>query len=537
MTEEIPQNPPAPVASYRVEQAVAVLTIDSPPVNALGHRVRLAIAEGVERALADGGVQALVLVCAGRTFFAGADVSELGKPILPPLLGDIIALFEASPKPVVAAMHGTALGGGFELALAAHFRVAVAAAAVGLPEVALGLLPGAGGTQRVPRLVGVRAAVEMIGLGRQVKAPEALELGLIDAIVADDALVEGAVAFARAQVAAGARLRRLRDLPTDMGGQEAQAVFAAFRAAHPDLFIGFKAAEGVLQAIEAAATLPFDAGLARERALSQALTASPESAAQRHLFFAARAAARLPGSEKLRAAPAEAVAVIGPWAGAAGLRAAGVAVADAVLPGRPALLGTGARPEAAEGASCLIHTEGAATLPADAIGLMLHAGVAEIVVGQEASPATAVTAMALAQQAGWPAIYVRPAPGLVVARLAGRLQAAMAALAQQGIRPADIAASGRAFGFAAALLPAAEGAGTASAQIEQALVWPVLAEAWALIDEGVALRAADVDFAMVRAGLWPAWKGGPAYMAAEIGRAALAPWRATDAAPATGVDA
>ncbi|HZV09817.1 MAG TPA: enoyl-CoA hydratase/isomerase family protein, partial [Novosphingobium sp.] len=263
MTEEIPQNPPAPVASYRVEQAVAVLTIDSPPVNALGHRVRLAIAEGVERALADGGVQALVLVCAGRTFFAGADVSELGKPILPPLLGDIIALFEASPKPVVAAMHGTALGGGFELALAAHFRVAVAAAAVGLPEVALGLLPGAGGTQRVPRLVGVRAAVEMIGLGRQVKAPEALELGLIDAIVADDALVEGAVAFARAQVAAGARLRRLRDLPTDMGGQEAQAVFAAFRAAHPDLFIGFKAAEGVLQAIEAAATLPFDAGLAR----------------------------------------------------------------------------------------------------------------------------------------------------------------------------------------------------------------------------------------------------------------------------------
>jgi 3-hydroxyacyl-CoA dehydrogenase len=182
------------VWSYRVEAGVAVLTIDAPPVNALSHKVRIALSEGVARALADASAGALVIICAGRTFFAGADVSEIGKPIQPPLLGDVMALFEASAKPIVSAMHGTALGGGLELALAGHYRVAVPSAVVGLPEVALGLLPGAGGTQRVPRLIGVAAAIDMIGLGRHVKAPEACALGLIDQLVPEGELEAGAVA-------------------------------------------------------------------------------------------------------------------------------------------------------------------------------------------------------------------------------------------------------------------------------------------------------------------------------------------------------
>jgi len=492
---------------YRVEGGVAVLTIDSPPVNALGHKVRIALCDGVARALADDSAAALVLICAGRTFFAGADVTEIGKPILPPLLADVMAQFEASTKPIVSAMHGTGLGGGLELALAGHYRVAVPSAVVGLPEVALGLLPGAGGTQRVPRLIGVAAAIEMIGLGRHVKAPEALDLGLIDALVPEGELEASAIAFAQKIVRDRAPLRRLRDLTTDIGLDEARAVFEHFRAAHPELFIGVKAAAGVFEAIEAAVALPFDEGLERERAISRRLVASPESAAQRYLFFAERTAAKFPGAEKEK--PRAGVVEI--------VEAAGDRVAYGA-----ALATSGAEVVVATRFVEAFDELAAATGRADAlVGMVVTGGIAEIVVGAKTAPAAALAAAAAARKSGYATIFVSSGPGLVVGRLEAALAVSVAALQGEGVAPSDIAATGRAFGFRDALLPVADGG--ASEAIEERLLRPILAEAQAIVAEGVAKRASDVDFAMVRAGLWPLWRGGPAFMAERVEASPAAP--------------
>ncbi|HEY8352956.1 MAG TPA: enoyl-CoA hydratase-related protein, partial [Sphingomonadales bacterium] len=300
------------IASWRREGAVAVLKIDSPPVNALSHAVRIALHEGVTRAAEDDAVKALVILCGGRTFFAGADITEFGKPIQPPLLKNIMAVIEASTKPVIAAMHGNALGGGLEVALACHYRVALASTRIGLPESALGLLPGAGGTQRVPRLIGVEKAVEMIVFGEPYPAPRARELGLIDAVIAGDDLEAGAIAYALELVDGNAPLRRVRDQAPDLDRDAARALFARFRADHPKLFRNLRAPENILRAIEAAVILPFDEGIAREAELSRELVASPESAAQRHIFFAERAAAKLPAKVAEDAVPTiAAVRIVG----------------------------------------------------------------------------------------------------------------------------------------------------------------------------------------------------------------------------------
>ncbi|MGE4430946.1 MAG: enoyl-CoA hydratase-related protein [Sphingobium sp.] len=500
---------PTDISSYRVDAGIAVLRIDSPPVNALSHKVRIALRDGVTRALDDPAAQALVLVCGGRTFFAGADVTELGKPIEPPLLGDVMATFESSSKPIVSAMHGTALGGGLELALAGHYRVAVPSAVVGLPEVALGLLPGAGGTQRVPRLIGVAAAVEMIGLGKPVKADKALDTGLIDAIVPEGELEAGAIAFARKLIATGAPLRRLRDLAPDMSLDEARPIFDRFRADNPDLFIGLKAADGVLRAIEAAIALPFDQGMAREREIARALTAGPESAAQRHLFFAERAAAKLPGAEKEKAAEGSVAIITDTGDRAAYGEALSRAEADADI-----IIATRFLDDLDSLAAPL-------TRPEALVGLREAEGVAEIIVGARTSPAVALRAMAMARKDGKAAIFVTPAPGGVIGRLANRLDAAIADLIASGTDPRDIAATGRSFGFRASLLPdggRADGdEGAPNPLIERQLVYPLLAEALALREEEVVKRGSDIDFAMVRAGRWPIWQGGPSFMAERVG--------------------
>src|SRR5262249_29338560 len=189
---------------------IAVVTVDNPPVNALKHEVRAGLAEALRQVRDDGAVKAVVISCAGRTFFAGADITEFGRPPQAPSLHHVIAAIEAIPKPVIAALHGTALGGGFELALACHFRVAVATARVGLPEVKLGLLPGAGGTQRLPRLVGPEKSLKMIVTGDPIQAGEALADGVIDDVVEGD-LTPGAVAFPRRVAAEGRPLRLVRD--------------------------------------------------------------------------------------------------------------------------------------------------------------------------------------------------------------------------------------------------------------------------------------------------------------------------------------
>jgi 3-hydroxyacyl-CoA dehydrogenase len=283
------------LASCAVRDGIAIVTLDNPPVNAFSAALRASVKAQLEEAVADPRVQAIVLICAGRTFVAGADISEFGKPAQSPGFPEVFDAIEFAPKPVVAAIHGTALGGGFELALVCHYRVAASSAKVGLPEVSLGILPGAGGTQRLPRVVGAQTALEIMTSGRQVRAAEALELGLVDKVVADDALVQSAVTFAQEIVANGAACPRIRDRTERIVADRAKPdLFEEFRRANVRRFRGFKAPEGIIKAVEAAVTLPFDEGLTREQALFQELVKSTESAAQRHLFFAERGTAHVP---------------------------------------------------------------------------------------------------------------------------------------------------------------------------------------------------------------------------------------------------
>jgi 3-hydroxyacyl-CoA dehydrogenase len=273
---------------------VAVLTVDNPPVNALSQHVRKGLHDGIKQATADGAVQAIVIACAGRTFIAGADITEFGKPPAEPSLHSVLDLIEGSPKPVVAAIHGTALGGGLEVTLACHYRVGVKAARFGLPEVKLGILPGAGGTQRLPRVVGVEKGLSMMVSGDPIGADEALKAGLIDEIVDGDLTAAG-VAFAEKVLEERRPLRKIRDLDDKLAAVRGKPeVFANFRKSIARQTRGFRAPENIVRAVEAAVSLPFEQGLKRERELFAELLSSPESKAQRYFFFAEREAAKIP---------------------------------------------------------------------------------------------------------------------------------------------------------------------------------------------------------------------------------------------------
>lgn len=283
------------VSRLEIDGDVALVIINSPPVNALSATVRQGIAAGLERALADPGVAAVILMCGGRTFFAGADITEFGKPPVAPGIRDLQAMIEGAAKPVIAAIHGTALGGGLEVALAAHYRVATHTAKCGLPEVNLGLLPGAGGTQRLPRLVGVEAALEMVTSGQHIPALKAQQLGLLDALTPVDDLRIGALVFARMVVAENKPLPLVRNMDGKIAAcREKPEIFAAFRKANERKFRGFQAPEYNIRCIEAAVNLPFDEGIREERRLFEELLAGPQSAAQRYAFFAERQVAKVP---------------------------------------------------------------------------------------------------------------------------------------------------------------------------------------------------------------------------------------------------
>ena len=273
---------------------VAVLTVNNPPVNALSQHVRQGLRDGVKQAVADAGVGAIVITCAGRTFIAGADITEFGKPPKAPGLHEVLEQIEGCPKPVVAAIHGTALGGGLEVTLACHYRIGAKAARFGLPEVKLGLLPGAGGTQRLPRVVGVEKALAMIVSGDPIGAADALKHGLIDEIVEGDLTAAG-VAFAEKVLAEKRPLRKIRDLDDKLAAVRGKPeVFVEFRRSVARQTRGFRAPESCVKAVEAAVSLPFAEGLKRERELFLELMASPESKAQRYFFFAEREAAKIP---------------------------------------------------------------------------------------------------------------------------------------------------------------------------------------------------------------------------------------------------
>ena len=273
---------------------VAVLSVNNPPVNALSQHVRQGLDEGLKKAIADPAVSAIVITCAGRTFIAGADITEFGKPPSPPSLHTVLDVIERSGKPVIAAIHGTALGGGLEVTLACHYRVGVKDARFGLPEVKLGLLPGAGGTQRLPRVVGVEKALSMMVSGDPIRADEALKHGLLDEIVAGDLTAAG-VAFAEKVLNENRPLKKIRDLDDKLAVVRGKPdVFAHFRKSVARQTRGFRAPENIIKAVEAAVGLPFDQGIARERELFSELLTSPESKAQRYFFFAEREAAKIP---------------------------------------------------------------------------------------------------------------------------------------------------------------------------------------------------------------------------------------------------
>ena len=279
------------VVSYELVDNIAVISVNSPPVNALSQAVREGILDAVTTAQGDAS-EAIILHCEGRTFIAGADIKEFGKPPQEPGLPSILSAIENSSKPVIAAIHGTALGGGFEVALACHYRCAIASAKVGLPEVKLGLLPGAGGTQRVPRIAGVKAALELITSGNPVDAPKAKDMGLVDEIIAADDLKAGAIEYAKGLIESGAPLKRIRDITIDPATVE-PGFFDAARKRLARRARGQIAQDKIVSCLEAAVNLPMDEGLQRERELFRELVTSPESAAMRHIFFAERLAAKI----------------------------------------------------------------------------------------------------------------------------------------------------------------------------------------------------------------------------------------------------
>src|SRR5215472_8812815 len=245
--------------------------------------------------MADAGAKAIVIICEGRTFIAGADITEFGGPQRGASLYDVQGAIENAKKPVIAAIHGTALGGGLEVALTCHYRVAVPSARCGLPEVNLGLLPGAGGTQRLPRIAGVQKALEMMTSGQHVPAKECLAMGLVDELVEEGKLREGAVAYAHKVAAEGRPLKRVRDLSDKLEAAKGRSeIFADFRSANARRFRGFLAPEYNIRCVEAAVNQSFEDGLATERKLFGELMAGSQSAAQRYAFFAERQAAKVP---------------------------------------------------------------------------------------------------------------------------------------------------------------------------------------------------------------------------------------------------
>ncbi|MET0652554.1 MAG: 3-hydroxyacyl-CoA dehydrogenase NAD-binding domain-containing protein [Hyphomicrobiaceae bacterium] len=303
MATQVKDAPPNPVRLER-DGAVAVIVIDNPPVNAGSLDVRRGLLEAIRTAAADSAIDAAVIIGAGSTFVAGSDIREFGQPLDEPQLPAVIAAIEACPKPVVAAIHGASLGGGFELALGCDARVCAPGSLVGLPEVTLGMIPGAGGTQRLPRLVGIAAAIEIVCSGRRVPAEEALRLGIVDKLIEGD-LRSGAVMYARAR---GGRKRRLSEapVPADTHDSVEKVASAALKAGR-----GRPHVAEAIDAVKSASRLPFAEALAIEREVFQRLRSGNEAAALRHLFFAEREASKVPGLADVAPRSIKRIAVVG----------------------------------------------------------------------------------------------------------------------------------------------------------------------------------------------------------------------------------
>ena len=301
------------VIDLKADGNIAVISVNSPPVNALSQNVREGLQEAVTKALADPKVEAIVVRCDGRTFIAGADIREFGRPRKPPGLKDFQALMDGAKKPIVAAVHGTALGGGLEFAMMCHYRIAVPSARCGLPEVNIGILPGGGGTQALPRIVGAEKALEMMTTGRHVPAKEAHALGVFDELAEEGKLDEAAIAYAKKLVAEKKPIKRVRDLTDKIeAARKNPDLVANFRKANARKLRNMNAPQNIIKCVEAAIALPFDEGLKRETELSQELHGGPQAPAMRHSFFAEREAAKIPDvPDDTPVIPVNSVGIIG----------------------------------------------------------------------------------------------------------------------------------------------------------------------------------------------------------------------------------
>lgn len=547
------------VVRYARDGRTGVITVDFPPVNALSVAVRAGLIEALEAGLADADAKVLVLTTAGRTFIAGADIREFGKPPQPPVLGDVIARFEASPKPVVAALHGTALGGGLELALGCAFRVALPGTRLGLPEVKLGLLPGAGGTQRLPRLAGVPKALEMITSGDPVDAATALENGIIDAVTDAPTALEAGLRFAHQVLAEQRPLRPVRDRDERITGTD-PALFAAVRETlgtrARNLFSPFRCVD----AVEAACTLPFAEGLKRERALFLECMESPQRAGLIHAFFGEREVAKVPGVPAgTPTRPVRRVAVIGaPDHGiaeafskagipvtrldTAGLdtadNAQAMAEADLIVEAMAgdmavkreifARLDAVCHPGAilATGTTAVdINTIATATRrPQAVIGLDIPGPapavrLLEVVRTAHTAGDVLATVLAVAKRLGKVAVTGN---GFVGPAMLRRLERTAMDLVDDGASPQRVKAVLTGFGFSVGLPPLAgldamgEERG-ATPPTEQAILNRCLSalvnEGGRLLEAGVAARPLDIDMIWVHGYGFPAYRGGPMFWA------------------------
>jgi 3-hydroxyacyl-CoA dehydrogenase len=490
------------VVSIDRDGEIAIVTVDNPPVNALGQALRQGLWEAVATLDADATVRAVVLICAGRTFIAGADVTEFGKPPVPPNLPDLVDRIEGAVKPWVAAIHGAALGGGFEVAMGCRFRVALDAASVGLPEVGLGIVPGASGTVRTPRLAGVAAAVEMVTSGRPVKAAKAMDLGLIDTIVTGD-LRAGAVGFARAALEA--------PLPLPVSARSVTSPDATWwedqRTAIAACAGGAVASLRALDCLRVAAEQPFADALAHERATFLKLRGSEQAAALRHVFFAERAAPRPTHLAGVKSLPMDSVALVD---GTADLLAV---MRDADLPG------VQMNPDDAALAGCDLVILGDSSTglgrrcrsdavlammdfaplglpnPARCVGLHLIGGAMEILPTPETAPETLATVFALARSLG--KLPVQTGGGSIGQRLLNRFRVEAVALHSQG-HSVDATSSGVAGAMA-------------EPEVAARLTRAMADEGHAILAEGIALSAVDIDLIAIHGLGYPRWRGGPMF--------------------------
>jgi 3-hydroxyacyl-CoA dehydrogenase len=515
------------VVDLSIEAAVAVITLNSPPVNALSAPVRKGLTEAFKRAVADEGANAIVLICSGRTFIAGADISEFDGGDKVASIEDLQQTMELSPKPIVAAIHGTALGGGLEVALCAHFRIAVPSARCGLPEVNLGLLPGGGGTQRLPRAVGVEKALEMMTSGHHVSARECVEHGLLDAVVSEGDLRSEAIQFA---LSATARpLKRLRD----NRAYAAAEVFADFRRRHAKQFRGFRAPESNIQCIEASVALPFEEGLKVEHELFMELVTGEQSAAQRYIFFAERNAAKI--ADLTAGAPVKLIREI--WI-AEGVTHAGhlwgktAALVDSPAECDLAIFSRGTGREVSRKISAL-HPNAIVAGP-DARSLSAYTNKPELVVGlltngtrlveisrtDSTAPEAAAAVMRLARSAGNVAVVT--SGEFVSEHMIAAQTAANDALVRSGVEQGRIESALYGFGFPGtdsviqSRSAETRADGTADEEIVHKYIRPMIDEGTRLLQNKAVLRESDVDLVCTTGLGWPVYRGGPMYFARKF---------------------